>query len=47
MDLMWWDMGGFCDGRLGFLFGNERERRKTPTIFDLFSSGEGRKTVYL
>lgn len=33
MDLMWWDMCGFCDGRFGFLFGKERERRKTPTIF--------------
>lgn len=35
MDLMWWEMGGF-DGRLGLiLFGNERDRLKTPTIFEL------------
>ena len=34
MDLMWWDMGG----RLGCLLGNERERRKTPTIFAILIS---------
>lgn len=40
MDLMWWDMCGFgADGRFGFLFGNERERRKTPTMF-LFEFNE-------
>lgn len=35
MDRMWWEIGGFCDGRLRLklvLFGNETDRLKTPTI---------------
>lgn len=36
MDLMWWEIGGFWDGRLGLvLFGKLRERPNTPTIFAL------------
>ena len=36
MDLMWWDIWGFCDsgdGRLRFLFGKETDRLNTHTIF--------------
>lgn len=42
MDLMWWKMGGFTVGQLGFFVSNEMERRKTPSYHNHFlRGGEG------